>query len=361
MWSEPAPPLSGGRAPRTGEAAQSVADAGETGEASPHHDLPTHLGLALFRTDEGGRWTFLTRAWTQITGYTVEESLRMPSRLYVHQADLLKSTRLIRVMQRNPGVLCRETLRVRKADGEHCVIEVNARLEAGPHNAPVSVSGYLAEVPQRTPTRLRPALPQPDGNSVATRSARLNMQASLTLLAKALQSLSGTALSADQARWLLMAKSGTDALRGLIDRAPSMPRATSTRPMRILLVEDQPVTQKLVALLLEKWGHSVHVAGDGRVGLDAFVHGTFDLVLMDLQMPVMDGFAATHAMREYEARCSLARTPIVAMTAQSGSADRELCLQSGMDDFLPKPVTASALEHILRQHYRLGLQPQMLV
>ena len=327
-----------------------MTEARAAGESSLHSDLLASLGIALFHTDENGRWTFLSRAWTQITGYEVSESLDMPSRLYLHEADLLKSSRLIRSMQRNPGVLCRETLRARKADGTYCLVEVNARLEGGQHNQPVSAWGFLTEVYQR-----KPALRAPHGNAVAVQSAQLNAQASLTLIENALQSLSATALSEEQIRLVRMARSGADGLRALVHTTSPREgplRTVPVRPMHILLVEDQPVTQKLVTLLLEKWGHSVRTASDGHAALDAFAKGKFDLVLMDLQMPVMDGLAATRAIRELEAREQRTPTPIVAMTAQNSDTDRDTCLENGMDDFVSKPVTASALERILARRTR---------
>lgn len=131
-----------------------------------------------------------------------------------------------------------------------------------------------------------------------------------------------------------------------------MSEGDQAAPLRILLVDDQPVTQKLVSLLLEKWGHQVQVADDGRAAVTRFMQQKFDLVLMDLQMPVMDGLTATQTLREYEARLELAHTPIVAMTAQTSDTDRELCLRVGMDDFLPKPVTASAMQRLLLKYQR---------
>lgn len=146
----------------------------------------------------------------------------------------------------------------------------------------------------------------------------------------------------------------TDVSRLKASREREQPDGTAnsmqTRALNILLVEDQPVTQKLVSLLLEKRGHHVELAGDGQSALERFTQKKFDLVLMDLQMPVMDGIAATQAMRAYEAQSARARTPIVAMTAQTASGDRDMCLAAGMDDYLPKPVVTSALERVLREH-----------
>lgn len=127
-------------------------------------------------------------------------------------------------------------------------------------------------------------------------------------------------------------------------------RTQTARSLNILLVEDQPVTQKLVALLLERWGHHVTVAQNGFEGLEQFRVGAFDLVLMDLQMPVMDGLSATQEIRKHEREAHLPHTPIIALTGQSADGDRETCMAAGMDDYLSKPVTAGMLSQLLQRH-----------
>jgi PAS domain S-box-containing protein len=108
-------------------------------------------------------------------------------------------------------------------------------------------------------------------------------------------------------------------------------------PLRVLLAEDNPINQKLVVCLLEKEGHTVVVAGNGREALATLERQTFDLVLMDVQMPEMDGFEAAAAIRRAE-RETGRHLPILAMTAYAMKGDRERCLQSGMDGYVPKPV-----------------------
>jgi CheY-like chemotaxis protein len=114
------------------------------------------------------------------------------------------------------------------------------------------------------------------------------------------------------------------------------------RRLRVLLVEDNLVNQKVASRLLEKQGHSVQVAENGREALEAIDEGEFDLVLMDVQMPEMDGFATTAAIRQREAS-SGRRLPIVALTANAMQGDRERCLGAGMDGYVAKPVEIEVL------------------
>lgn len=116
--------------------------------------------------------------------------------------------------------------------------------------------------------------------------------------------------------------------------------------LRVLLAEDNLVNQRLGIRLLEKRGHSVVVAGNGRETLEAFENGDFELILMDLQMPEMDGFEATAAIRERERKTGN-RVPIVALTAHAMKGDREKCLAAGMDGYLTKPIRPAELDGVL--------------
>jgi signal transduction histidine kinase/DNA-binding response OmpR family regulator len=113
-------------------------------------------------------------------------------------------------------------------------------------------------------------------------------------------------------------------------------------PCRILLVEDNAVNQRLALRILQRAGHNVALAGNGREALKTLQNHTFDLVLMDVQMPEMDGFEATRAIRASELGTS-AHLPIIAMTAHAMAGDRERCISAGMDDYISKPVRASDL------------------
>jgi signal transduction histidine kinase/CheY-like chemotaxis protein len=114
------------------------------------------------------------------------------------------------------------------------------------------------------------------------------------------------------------------------------------RPLRVLLAEDNAVNQKLMLHVLEKRGYSVTVAGDGLLALEACKRQTFDLVLMDVQMPGMGGFDATRIIRQVEVVTGR-HVPIIALTAHAMKGDRERCLEAGMDDYLTKPIKQAAL------------------
>jgi signal transduction histidine kinase/ActR/RegA family two-component response regulator len=117
----------------------------------------------------------------------------------------------------------------------------------------------------------------------------------------------------------------------------------------ILLVEDNIVNQRVATGILQKAGHRVSVAGDGKQGLEMWERGSFDLILMDLQMPVMDGYEALAEIRARE-RDHGGHIPIVAMTAHAMEGDRERCLAAGMDDYVPKPVKAASLLALVAEY-----------
>jgi CheY-like chemotaxis protein len=119
-----------------------------------------------------------------------------------------------------------------------------------------------------------------------------------------------------------------------------------TAPLRILVAEDNRINQMVIVRMLEKDGHRVDVVGNGREALAALEGASYDLVLMDCQMPEMDGFEATSAIRATE-RPSGAHVTIVALTANAMEGDRERCLAAGMDDYLAKPITRHALVAVL--------------
>ncbi len=118
--------------------------------------------------------------------------------------------------------------------------------------------------------------------------------------------------------------------------------------LRILLAEDNPVNQKVAVSILEKQGHLVTVVSDGQAVLTALEPHAFDLVLMDVQMPILDGLETTAAIRARE-RTSGGHIPIVAMTARAMKGDQEECLAAGMDGYVSKPLKRDNLDAVLRQ------------
>jgi signal transduction histidine kinase/CheY-like chemotaxis protein len=131
-------------------------------------------------------------------------------------------------------------------------------------------------------------------------------------------------------------------------------RAAGSLQLKILLAEDNAVNQRVAQRILEKAGHSVVIVDNGKQAVEEFYRQHFDLILMDVQMPEMDGFEATAAIRERE-DWSVGRTPIIALTAHAMSGDRERCLESGMDGYIQKPIdTTEMLSTIDRLFYPSG-------
>lgn len=116
---------------------------------------------------------------------------------------------------------------------------------------------------------------------------------------------------------------------------------------RVLLAEDNPVNQEVASVMLQRLGVATRIVNNGREALDLLESEHFDLVLMDCQMPVMDGFEATRRLRTREKELALAPTPIVALTANAISGDRDYCLAQGMDDYLSKPFSQLQLHEVL--------------
>ncbi|MSR64285.1 MAG: response regulator [Verrucomicrobiae bacterium] len=122
----------------------------------------------------------------------------------------------------------------------------------------------------------------------------------------------------------------------------------SETPLRVLLAEDNIVNQRLAVRVLEKQGHSIVVVGDGKEVLNALEQASFDLVLMDVQMPHLSGLEATAAIREKE-KTTGTHIPIIAMTAHAMAGDRKRCLEAGMDDYISKPLDSRKLIEVMER------------
>ena len=165
----------------------------------------------------------------------------------------------------------------------------------------------------------------------AARGRHLQIQATLT---KPLQ----------QSEFLLMmtrlfrsgARSGAASQHDLTTSQP----APLGSPIRILVAEDNPINQLLAKRMLEKQGHTVVIVPNGVAAVEANERSEFDLILMDVQMPGMDGYEATRAIRQRETKT---RTPIIALTAHAMASDQQHCLDAGMDAYIAKPIDAGEL------------------
>jgi len=120
--------------------------------------------------------------------------------------------------------------------------------------------------------------------------------------------------------------------------------------LNILLVEDNLLNQRLVAFNLKKFNHTVVIANNGIEAIEKFNESKFDLILMDIMMPRMDGLQATIKIREIESTGRLEKkTPIIAITANAMNNDRDQCLSAGMDEFMTKPFNIEKLKYLLKK------------
>jgi two-component system, sensor histidine kinase and response regulator len=157
-----------------------------------------------------------------------------------------------------------------------------------------------------------------------------------------------------------LARCVADALERRVAARESAARAQTpavAKRFRILVADDNAVNRKLLSAMVSKLGYQVSVVPDGAQAVQAVRGDTYDLVLMDWQMPVMDGFEASQAIRELEG--ARAQTPIVALTANAMPGDRERCLAAGMDDYLSKPIRQDALAETLARHLPRSSTPEL--
>lgn len=125
--------------------------------------------------------------------------------------------------------------------------------------------------------------------------------------------------------------------------------------LSILLVEDNVLNQRIVTFSLRKYQHDVTIANNGKEALDIFKTTRFDVILMDIMMPVMDGLEATLKIREFERQSQVEKqTPIIALTANTMDNDREKCLSYGMNEFMAKPFDMERLNQIFNELHVYG-------
>jgi CheY-like chemotaxis protein len=148
--------------------------------------------------------------------------------------------------------------------------------------------------------------------------------------------------------------------RGTIAKKPSRIVEVNTQAfekVRILLAEDNVVNQKVAQGILKKIGYNITIAKNGREVVSAYQKDYWDLILMDCQMPEMDGFEATEAIRKME-KDSGYHIPIIALTANAMQGDEQKCIRAGMDDYLAKPIQKEQLSRVIAYHLRLSEQSQ---
>jgi CheY-like chemotaxis protein len=152
--------------------------------------------------------------------------------------------------------------------------------------------------------------------------------------------------------WLPMEK----AIEQTAISPPIQPLSLSTHDTHILLADDDPITQQVSVMLLEQLGYSADIAKNGLEALKFYQNRTYDLILMDTQMPVMDGCQATRHIRDLESG-SKTPIPIIAFTAHHSEEERQRCLNAGMNDFLSKPIHSHELQCQLHRWSQPTIQP----
>lgn len=164
---------------------------------------------------------------------------------------------------------------------------------------------------------------------------------SLTVLSEVVDRLLATALDLHQRELAETGKTAVEDLRSHLlspNQLAAGDEGNRPEPLKVLMAEDNPLNQKLVVSILRNRGHAIVVAGNGQEAVDAAGKESFDLILMDIQMPVMDGFEATRRIRAREQETGAPRTPIVAVTAHVLEEEKHRCLCMGMDAFVGKPI-----------------------
>ena len=131
---------------------------------------------------------------------------------------------------------------------------------------------------------------------------------------------------------------------------------SSASSFRILLAEDNPVNQKVAKRVLSHLGYQVDIVNNGLEAINAIANAAYDLILMDIQMPEMDGLETTRYIRKQESASQLPPIAIVAMTANATDDDQNLCRDAGMNDYISKPIQIDKLKNLLQRYESLKTQ-----
>ena len=121
-----------------------------------------------------------------------------------------------------------------------------------------------------------------------------------------------------------------------------------SKSLKVLVAEDNLINQKVAMINLKKLGHKVEIAVNGQMAVDMYKSGNYDVILMDIQMPILDGLEATIAIRKYEEENGLDKTKIIAITANALNEDKDKCFEVGMNEYITKPIQTDELKNMLR-------------
>ncbi len=277
---------------------------GRSGRGPAYRDL-VELGAGLmWAQDLDGVVTWVNAALASLLGY---ERAELPGRsladLLVDPADLEASLARLR-----SGEEDRRAVEARARDGTTRSLRLHCRAVT-PDGGEPYVLGHALDVTERRERETDPSGAKPAGMSRAQEGRRA----------------------------------------GEPETATRHPMREAGRTLNVLLAEDNPVNQQLAVHLLGHFGHSVRVAHTGAEALELLEREAFDVILMDIQMPELDGLQATREIRRREAEGGAGRrVPIVAMTAHAMAGDRERFLASGMDEYISKPISRDRLRDVLR-------------
>lgn len=317
-----------------------IGNRGQPRAVSSAHETDGFFSLSLELLCIRGIDGFFKRinpAFTEVLGYEAEELLARPIRHFMHPDDVARTDALIRSL--TPG----GTRRIFEdrwicADGSERTLKWSA--VRGGDGMDVYAIARDVTLEQQREAELRQAKVMAEEANSAKRCAELGIASYL------LRPLAPAELR--DALSMTMRRGRAARERGELVTRHSLREARLN--LEVLIAEDNRVNQRLVIHLLERFGHACRLATTGLEVLQAYAEESFDVILMDIQMPDMDGIEATSRIREQEVTNGT-YTPIVAMTARAMVRDRERFIGAGMDDYISKPISRDRLRAVLR---RLG-------